>query len=134
VHNHNNKPGLRSPFLLTRLVHFHAAIRHILSPPFTPGDGDAIGRQTKAPRGAAGVALSLLREAIDEAGEASPTCAHIPHGARTCRTSMWRSYCYHGTVTESDKPASKQKAFVRACHDLQDRKIIGIWDEFVWIK
>ena len=31
----NNKPGLRSPFLLTRLVHFHAAIWHILSPPLT---------------------------------------------------------------------------------------------------
>ena len=48
-----NKPGLRSPFLLTRLVHFHAAIWHNLSPPLTseiqdfrplPAGGPKIGR------------------------------------------------------------------------------------------
>ena len=33
---HENKPGLQSPFLLTRPVHFHAAIWHNLSPPLTP--------------------------------------------------------------------------------------------------
>jgi hypothetical protein len=32
---HENKPGLRSPFLLTRLVHYLAALWHILSPPLT---------------------------------------------------------------------------------------------------
>jgi len=31
----DNSPGLHGPFLLTRLVHFHAAIWHILSPPLT---------------------------------------------------------------------------------------------------
>src|SRR3954462_12504861 len=31
----DNQPGLRSPSLLTRLVHFHAAIWHNLSPPLT---------------------------------------------------------------------------------------------------
>ena len=29
------KPGLLSPFLSTRLVHYHAATLHILSPPLT---------------------------------------------------------------------------------------------------
>jgi hypothetical protein len=32
---HENKPGLRSPFLLTRLVHYLAALWHILSLPLT---------------------------------------------------------------------------------------------------
>lgn len=33
---HTRKSGLHGPFLLTRLVHFHAAIWHILSPQLTP--------------------------------------------------------------------------------------------------
>src|SRR5665213_3063718 len=34
--------GLQSPFLLTRLVHNHAAVRHILSPPFTARAAPAV--------------------------------------------------------------------------------------------
>ena len=33
---HDSQTGLRGPFLLIRLVHFHAAIWHNLSPPLTP--------------------------------------------------------------------------------------------------
>jgi hypothetical protein len=32
----DTKPGLRSPYLLTQVVHYHAAIQHILSPRLTP--------------------------------------------------------------------------------------------------
>src|SRR6202007_2896488 len=36
---HKNKSRLQSPFLLTRLVHFHAALCHNLSPPLTADSG-----------------------------------------------------------------------------------------------
>src|SRR4051794_28807195 len=32
---HDNRPGLRGSFFLTRLVHFHSATWHNLSPPLT---------------------------------------------------------------------------------------------------
>ena len=35
MRRHDSQPGLLGPFLLTRLVHFHAAIWHNLSPPLT---------------------------------------------------------------------------------------------------
>ncbi len=85
-------------------------------------------------KGAAGVALDLLRKAIDEAGEPAPPTPHIPRDARTCRTSTWRTYCYQGTVTDSTNSDSKRKAFVRASTELQSRHIIGIWGDFAWIK
>src|SRR5262249_5829796 len=36
-------------------------------------------------------------------------------------------------VAESDKPDSKQKAFVRAVRKLQEIGAIGIWGDYVWI-
>ena len=85
-----------------------------------PAEGD-IGQATqeRKVRGAKKVALDQLRKAIDEAGSVPPTSNHIPPNTRTISVETWRNYAYQGTITESDKPDSRQKAFVRAAKDLQ---------------
>ena len=90
----------------------------------------AVGRKAT---GAAKIAFDLLVKAIAESGEVPPASNHIPTNTRTCRTSAWRSYCYAGTVSESDNPDTKQKAFVRAAKQLQTLGIIGIWNDNVWV-
>jgi hypothetical protein len=98
-----------------------------------PADGEIVVRGKRV-AGAAGIAFELLRKAIDEAGELAPASNHVPAKSRTTTLTMWRSYCYAGTVAESDKPDAKQKAFVRATKRLQSLGIIGVWGETVWIK
>jgi AAA domain len=98
-----------------------------------PSDAATGTRISKPVTGAAKIALDLLCEAIGEAGEVPPANNHIPPNTRTCRTSLWRSYCYAGTIAESDKPDAKQKAFVRAFKQLQALKLIGVWNDYVWV-
>ncbi|MGC9954827.1 MAG: AAA family ATPase [Rhizomicrobium sp.] len=98
-----------------------------------PADGVEIARGKKI-TGAAGIALNLLHKALDEAGEPAPPSPHYPQNTRTIQVSAWRRYCDAGTVSKSDEPDAKRKAFVRSCETLQQRGIIGIWSERVWIK
>jgi hypothetical protein len=99
-----------------------------------PAEGD-IGQATleRKVRGAKKVALDQLRKAIDEAGSVPPTSNHIPPNTRTISVETWRNYAYQGTITESDKPDSRQKAFVRAAKDLQAAELIGKWGDQVWL-
>jgi hypothetical protein len=83
--------------------------------------------------GAKRVALDLLRKAIDETGSIPPASNHIPPKTRTITMSGWRAYAYQGSITESDNPDSRQKAFVRAAKDLQEAKLIGKWGDYVWL-
>ena len=78
-------------------------------------------------------AFKLLEKAIEDTDEPAPTSNHIPRGTRTSSICLWRRYCYAGMVAESDKPDSKQKAFVRAVKKLQEIGAIGIWGDYVWI-
>jgi hypothetical protein len=90
----------------------------------------------KAPNvtGATKIALDLLIRALADAGEKPPASNHIPpQVGRTCRATTWRQYCYQGTLTESDSPDAKQKAFVRASNKLQSLGIIGVWSDHVWL-
>jgi hypothetical protein len=93
---------------------------------------EAIASHTKA-KGAKAAALGILRKAIDEAGSTAPASNHIPPNARTIPVETWRLYVYQGTITASDKPDSKRKAFVRAVKDLQAAGLIGIWGDHAWI-
>lgn len=81
---------------------------------------------------AAALALRLLHDALAEVGTVPPTNNHIPSNTRTTTVSLWRSYCDAGTVSESDKPDSKLKAFVRASKTLQAAGLIGVWNDHVW--
>jgi hypothetical protein len=88
--------------------------------------------QAKIPDSAK-MALRLLNETLAEVGAVQPASSHIPPNTRTCTVEQWRRYCYAGTITESDHPDSKQKAFVRASKALQAAGIIGVWNDQVWI-
>lgn len=98
-----------------------------------PADGVEIARGKKV-SGAAGIAFDLLRKALDEAGEPAPASPHYPQNTRTLELSQFRKYCDAGTVSTSTEPDAKRKAFVRSCTTLQQRGLIGIWADRVWIK
>lgn len=89
--------------------------------------------QERKVKGAKKIALDLLRKAIDDAGSIPPTSNHIPPNTRTVLVETWRAYAYQGTITESDKPDARQKAFVRAVRDLQAAKLIGVWGDYAWV-
>jgi hypothetical protein len=69
---------------------------------------------------------SIVVVAADaEAGSIPATSNHIPPNTRTISIEQWRSYAYQGTITESDKPDARQKAFVRAVNKLLEANLIG---------
>jgi hypothetical protein len=100
-----------------------------------PGHESYIDQQTggRKVKGAKKVVLELLRTAIAEVGSVPPKNNHIPPNTRTVSVATWRTYAYQGTITESDKPDTRQKAFVRAVRDLQAANLIGVWGDNVWI-
>ncbi len=83
--------------------------------------------------GPAKIALNLLIKAIDEAGEIPPASNHIPPDISACPVALWRGYCHTGSITASDKPDSKDKAFKRAADRLQELGFIGVWSNWVWV-
>jgi hypothetical protein len=98
-----------------------------------PVEGEACAKAPKL-KGAPKIALDLLHRALADAGEKPPTSNHIPpQVGRTCRATIWRQYCYQGTLTDSDHQDSKKKAFVWASAKLQELGLIGIWSDYVWV-
>ncbi len=83
--------------------------------------------------GASKQALELLERAILEKGRDAPSGEAYPASVKVVSVSIWREYCYAGTVSASSTPDAKQKAFVRAVKALQDAKAIGIWNDLAWI-
>ena len=83
--------------------------------------------------GPAKIALEMLARAVDEAGEKPPASSHIPPDISAVRASLWKRYCHAGSITTSDKPDSKDKAFKRASERLQNLGAVGVWDDWVWI-
>lgn len=84
-------------------------------------------------RGAKKIALELLERAIADAGKPAPASNHIPGQVRVVRIDLWRSYCDSGTVSKSDDPDNKRRVFGRACDELQELGLIGVWNEWVWL-
>lgn len=95
-------------------------------------EGDPTPQKARV-TGSAGTALDMLKRAIAESGEPAPAASRAPAGSRTIPVVLWRSYCDAGTVTKSDNPDSKRRTFVRAVETLQARKLIGIWNDIVWL-
>ncbi|MGO9681175.1 MAG: AAA family ATPase [Beijerinckiaceae bacterium] len=98
-----------------------------------PAEGSTQTRPGRKVIGAKKVALDILRKAIDEAGSVPPASNHVPPNTRTIQVETWRAYAYQGSITESDNPDTRQKAFVRAVRDLQAANLVGIWGGFAWI-
>jgi hypothetical protein len=83
--------------------------------------------------GAAATALSLLHEAIASEGVIPPAHERIPTGIQAVPIEVWRSYCYRGTISGTDSPEARQKAFKRAATTLQKLNRVGTWDNFIWL-
>jgi hypothetical protein len=78
------------------------------------------------------LALDVLNEAIAESGEVV-SGGSIPPQTRTVLLVRWREVCEAKMIAASEKPDSKYKAFVRASKRLQALKIIGVWNDRVWV-
>jgi hypothetical protein len=78
-------------------------------------------------------ALELLAAAIDKAGVVPSQCDHIPANTLCVNEGLWREYCYHGQIADSDKPDAKQKAFKRAATALLAANRVGKWGELLWL-
>ena len=76
------------------------------------------------------VALDQLQELIADIGEIPPASNHIPPNTKACSAAIWREHFYN---THPGKPDTKQKAFVRAATTLQKARLIGIWQDNVWL-
>jgi hypothetical protein len=72
--------------------------------------------------------LSVLSGALKIADK-----VHIPRDTRTTAVVRWRQHCEAKTIAETEDPDSKPRAFVRASKKLQDLKIIGVWNDRVWV-
>jgi hypothetical protein len=92
--------------------------------------GEVAAKSTVPP--AAKLALQCLHEALIDFGTIPPASNHIPPNTRTCPAVRWRELCAAKTITDSDKPDSQRKAFVRATEKLQELGLIGVWKDQVW--
>jgi len=133
-HAKDSEAGLK---LMSRLESIEVGVddsgNPITSCVVVPVEGEAC-RKGPNVTGATKIALDLLVRALDDTGEKPPASNHIPpQVGRTCRATTWRSYCYQGTLTDSDNPDAKQKAFVRASSKLQALGVIGVWSDHVWL-
>jgi hypothetical protein len=97
-----------------------------------PAEGTTSKLKAKV-NGAAKIALDLLRKALADHGEPAPISAHIPPQSVACEVTLWRHYCYQGTVAESDDRDTKRQAFYRASKQLQAAGLIGAWRDRVWL-
>jgi hypothetical protein len=96
-----------------------------------PADIASMRAETKVPPSAK-LALDALNEAIAESGEVV-SGGGIPQQTRTVPLVRWREVCEAKMIADSQKPDSKYKAFVRASKKLQDLKIIGVYNDRVWV-
>jgi hypothetical protein len=78
-------------------------------------------------------ALQMLAEAIETGGELPPANNHIPPAMRCTSESVWREYCYRGSISKSDSPDAKRMAFNRAAEALLAAGRIGKWEPWIWL-
>lgn len=95
-----------------------------------PRDARKTGRRPKAH----GVAMEALARALDEMGKPAPTSNHVPPSVRVVEIEEWRRYAYAMNISPSADQGARQKAFVRAMRDLQSKRVIGSWNELVWVR
>jgi hypothetical protein len=101
-----------------------------------PCDDDEAETSTKRLKlpDAARVALEMLKKAVAEAGVPGPSNRTIPKDTMVVKVDLWRRYADTGSVSDSEKPDAKRKAFKRAVDTLQARGAVGVWNGLAWIK
>jgi hypothetical protein len=93
---------------------------------------ETFSKATVQATGAAKMALEALHEAIAEDGEVIQSL-RVPPNTRTTTVVRWQQYFEAKTISDTTKPDSKRRAFVRASAKLQDLKIIGVWQDRIWV-
>lgn len=98
-----------------------------------PAEGCASSPTRAKVTGQPAIALQILQDALAFGGEIPDRNPHIPAGTRTISQKAWRADCYAGMTTDDTSGTSRQKAFVRASNKLQSLKLIGIYEDHVWL-
>ena len=76
--------------------------------------------------------LDALHDALSSAGEQRQIGNYIPKGYYSVSESLWRDFAMNKQISDGSEE-SKKKAFLRAAKALQERGIVGKWDDFCWI-
>jgi hypothetical protein len=98
-----------------------------------PAEGSTSSPTRAKVTGQPAIALRILQDALAFGGEIPDRNPHIPPGTRTISQKSWRADCYAGMTTDDTTGTSRQKAFVRASNKLQSLKLIGIYEDHVWL-
>jgi len=93
---------------------------------------ETFGKTAHPVSGNAKGALEALYEAIAEEGEVVQN-SRVPRNTRTTMVVRWQQYFEAKTISDTTKPDSKRRAFVRASKTLQGLKIIDVWNDRVWV-
>jgi AAA domain len=96
-----------------------------------PAEISKQGQQKRNLSDGAKLALAQLTEALAEVGNIHSGNSHIPAGHPACTVEQWRE-CYYASHP-ADNRDTKKKAFLRAVLTLQERGIIGLWSDKVWL-
>ena len=75
--------------------------------------------------------LDQLRACIAEAGREAPVSTNIPAGARGVTLDEWRDRLGKAGVINVE--GNPRQEFKRIREDLQSAKLIGVWEDFVWL-
>jgi RecA/RadA recombinase len=76
--------------------------------------------------------LDALHDALANAGEQRSIGNYIPKGYYSVSESLWRDFSMSKQISDGSDD-SKKKAFLRAAKALQERGIVGKWDDYCWI-
>jgi hypothetical protein len=74
--------------------------------------------------------LDQLRECIAEAGRDAPVSTNIPAGARGVTLDEWRERL--GKAAVINVKGNPRQEFKRIREELQNAKLICVWEDFVW--
>lgn len=75
--------------------------------------------------------LDQLRACIAEAGREGPVSPNIPAGTRGVTPDEWRDRL--GKTAVINVKGNPREEFKRIREDLQNAKLIGVWEDFVWL-
>ena len=75
--------------------------------------------------------LDHLRACINEAGREAPVSTNIPAGPGGVTLDEWKDRLGKAGVINVE--GNPRQQFIRIREDLQNAKLIGVWEDFVWL-
>jgi hypothetical protein len=96
-----------------------------------PAEGVAAGvKLTKVQKFAFELLQKLMKSESDTVE--APKDAPLPASTRICLSDTWRKAFYR--TYPAEKMDTKKKALLRATLDLEELKLIELWNEYVWVR